>query len=487
MAVTQTRFSLKKKMIFILICMVIAIITVVSIFSFQIIDRINRTTYISRAKQLAATAAESLDAEKVKQIRDETMAIFNKTENRVSSDDWGSDAFHEYLRLYDSVSESESFRTVKEQLRIVQDNNDLSAVYLVWLDPESESTIYLADAAHEDNCPPGCFDPVLYDVDRAALEHPENGIEPDITNTKEYGWMVAAGSPVFCNGELVAFAGADIDMNIVMAERARYVFQSSAALAVLGLLAIIIGGLMTDRMIVRPINTLSETSKKYWSGHESGVRHDFSNIHIRTGDEIEMLSNSMKQMEQNINENISKLMETTQKLITTQEHAEQMDRAANIDALTKVRNKRAYDAEIRKLNDEISRGNTDIGLVMIDLNYLKLTNDRYGHEKGNEALQTLCGLICGTYRYSTVFRIGGDEFVTVLKGQDYENIGELKREFEVRMAELNDGKKPGEGVSASAGYAVFDPEKDRTIEDTFKRADYEMYRRKRQMKAVREN
>ncbi len=485
MSSAPIRFSLKKKLISLLVCTVIVIIAMAAIFSFRIIDSINQNVYTSRAKQLSATAAEMLDAKKVRQIRDEIMEIYGSTKNRVSSDDWGSDAFHEYLHRYDSVAESESFKDVKEQMRVIQDNNELSAVYLVWLDAESESTIYLADAAHDGNCPPGCFDPVLYEVDREALKNPENGVEPDITNTEEYGWIVAAGSPVFLGGELVAFVGTDIDMNKVMADRTHYVIQSTLLLAVLGICAILISIFLIDRMIVRPINKLSETSKKYWSEEDSGVRYEFSRLHIHTGDEIETLSNSMKQMELNINENISKLMDTTEKLMMTKERAEEMDRAANIDALTKVRNKRAYDTEIQAINEEIRKGNTHVGLVMIDLNYLKITNDLYGHEKGNEAIRTLCKIICDTFHHSPVFRIGGDEFVVVLKDQDLEDLEDLKREFGNKMAEQGDGKAPGEGVSAAAGYAVFDPGMDKTIEDTFMRADSEMYRRKKEMKAER--
>jgi len=193
----------------------------------------------------------------------------------------------------------------------------------------------------------------------------------------------------------------------------------------------------------------------------------------------------MKQMEQNINENISKLMDTTRTLMMTQKHAEEMDRAANIDALTKVRNKRAYDTEILEINEEIRKGNTDVGLIMIDLNYLKLTNDKYGHEQGNAAIQSLCKMICDTFHHSPVFRIGGDEFVVVLKGVDLENIEDLKAEFQWKLREASEGKEPGQGVSAAAGYAVFDPSTDKKIEDAFTRADVAMYEKKKEMKAVR--
>ena len=92
-------------------------------------------------------------------------------------------------------------------------------------------------------------------------------------------------------------------------------------------------------------------------------------------------------------------------------------RAANIDALTKVRNKRAYDLEVQRVEQELRDGKTDVGIAMIDMNFLKRTNDIYGHEQGNASLQKLCQTICGVFKHSPVFRIGGDEFVVILENQ----------------------------------------------------------------------
>ena len=477
--------SLKKKLIAVLVFIVVLIISMAVLFSYNIISSINSTMYLSRSKQLSSMSSEMLDSNKVKTIRDRVMEIYNNTDNRVSSEDWGSPEFDEYLHLYDSVSESNEFKETQKLLRTIQDNNGLWAVYLVWLDEKSDTTIYLVDAAYEDNCKPGCFDNGMYEVDREALKNPKNGIAPDITNTEEYGWLVASGSPIFADGELVAFVGVDISMNQVMSERNHFLFVSCGALSLLALIAIIISIIMIDKMIVRPINLLSDTSKKYWSGENTSVRNEFSQIQINTGDELETLSDSMKQMEQNINENITKILETTQMLIQTRKHAEEMNYAANVDALTKVRNKRAYDIEIQHINDEINDHDINVGIAMIDLNYLKLTNDIYGHEQGNIALQTLCKTICNTFYHSPVFRIGGDEFVVILRNSDYENLDELKVRLDKKLFMLQAGKKPGEGVSAAVGYAIYDSKIDKNMDDVFKRADHEMYEQKKRMKAER--
>nr|MCR5025109.1 diguanylate cyclase [Lachnospiraceae bacterium] len=49
----------------------------------------------------------------------------------------------------------------------------------------------------------------------------------------------------------------------------------------------------------------------------------------------------------------------------------------------------------------------------------------YGHDKGNMAIKKLCHLVCVIFDHSPVFRIGGDEFVVILRGNDHDHYDEL--------------------------------------------------------------
>lgn len=484
-AKTATRFSLKKKLIILIVSIIVAIILLSALFCYKGLSDINRTMYLSRTRELSDMEAALLDPQDVKSVRDRVMEIYRATENKVSTEEWGTPEFEAYLKNYRGIEDSEEFKEIIQKLRIIQDNNHLEAAYLIWFDLDTESTIYLVDASYDDYCAPGCFDPIMYEVDFAAMRDPEHKLEADITNTDEYGWVVAAGSPVYADGELVAFAATELSMNEVMAQRNRFLLIALGAMLGLAVVAITVSILMIERTIIRPINKLSDTSVKYWSSGNSAIHHEFSQLQIHTGDEIETLSNSMKQMEQNINDHITQILETTQALVATREHAEEMDKAANIDALTKVRNKRAYDIELEKVNQEIRDGKTDFGLAMVDLNYLKKTNDTYGHEYGNIMLQKLCRIICSVFQHSSVFRIGGDEFIVIFSNHDYEHLEELKENLNRSMQETEQEEHPWERVSAAVGYALFDPAMDRDMESVFKRADKQMYECKKQMKAER--
>ena len=57
--------------------------------------------------------------------------------------------------------------------------------------------------------------------------------------------------------------------------------------------------------------------------------------------------------------------------------------------------------------------------MVCDVNQLKRINDAYGHEKGDDFLVRNCQRLCQIYMHSPVYRIGGDEFLVYLTGQDY--------------------------------------------------------------------
>ena len=185
---------------------------------------------------------------------------------------------------------------------------------------------------------------------------------------------------------------------------------------------------------------------------------------------------------------MKRLSQTAMALSDTQQKAMELSVLAVKDSLTGIRNKTGYNKEIDLLKKQMAAGFTDFGVAMIDLNYLKKINDTYGHEKGNIAIVSLCKIICNTFAHSAVFRIGGDEFVVILQGLDFEYVDELIEEFKLQLELRQDSLelKIWEKTSAALGYAAFNPEIDNSYEDVFKRADEEMYKNKKAMKAARE-
>ena len=116
---------------------------------------------------------------------------------------------------------------------------------------------------------------------------------------------------------------------------------------------------------------------------------------------------------------------------------------------------------------------------MMDANGLKHINDNYGHAQGDAYLKGCSHLICEEFKHSPVYRIGGDESVAILSGEDYQNRNErvdsLRKVFE--QAYHKENAQPWERYSASVGMAEFTSE-DMNVDDVFKRADKLMYENK---------
>ena len=114
-----------------------------------------------------------------------------------------------------------------------------------------------------------------------------------------------------------------------------------------------------------------------------------------------------------------------------------------------------------------------------------MINDMYGHEKGDTYIKNSCRLICNTFKHSPVFRIGGDEFVSIAQNDDYEKRHELlsgMREHMKVLKEKGDSVPLTERISIASGMAEYDRTLDEDFSSIFKRADELMYENKYNMK-----
>ncbi|MBR0230870.1 MAG: GGDEF domain-containing protein [Clostridia bacterium] len=154
---------------------------------------------------------------------------------------------------------------------------------------------------------------------------------------------------------------------------------------------------------------------------------------------------------------------------------------AYTDSLTGVKNAHAY-SEARDAVDKLiaAGGVKEFAVAVFDLNGLKKVNDTKGHEAGDKYIKDGSRIICGHFKHSPVFRIGGDEFVAFLEGEDYKERRALMESFD-RQAEAN--LKEGLIVVAG-GISEYIHGQDHNCEKIFERADRNMYERKRRLKEM---
>ena len=155
---------------------------------------------------------------------------------------------------------------------------------------------------------------------------------------------------------------------------------------------------------------------------------------------------------------------------------------ARRDGLTGIKNKTAYGEFEAKLNQQIQSGEDVVFAIAIcDVNGLKDVNDTRGHIVGDEYIKAASRLVCNTFRHSPVFRVGGDEFVAILRGGDFEIREKLQNDFaETVKRNAFDGQ-----VVMACGISVFDKTCDHSVADVFKKADALMYQNKVSLKGAR--
>ena len=154
---------------------------------------------------------------------------------------------------------------------------------------------------------------------------------------------------------------------------------------------------------------------------------------------------------------------------------------AERDGLTGVKNITAFQKYESILQEQIDNRTMDaFSIAVFDLNDLKKINDTMGHKVGDQYICDACMLICHIFKHSPVFRIGGDEFCTVLKDEDYLNRADLVADFKEKVKKnLTFGR-----AVVAVGISTFRPADDDKVEDVFSRADEQMYKNKRELKEL---
>lgn len=159
------------------------------------------------------------------------------------------------------------------------------------------------------------------------------------------------------------------------------------------------------------------------------------------------------------------------------------ERLARLDELTGIMNKNAYSEHIKEIDEMINSDDEDpvFAVVMCDINDLKLINDTRGHSFGDEAIQKACRMICDLYPNSSVYRVGGDEFVVIVAGEDYADREQL---FEQLKKESENNERMRSGPAVACGMAHYNSGVDRCFHEVYSRADGRMYANKKEIKLV---
>jgi diguanylate cyclase (GGDEF)-like protein len=161
----------------------------------------------------------------------------------------------------------------------------------------------------------------------------------------------------------------------------------------------------------------------------------------------------------------------------------QLQKLANIDGLTGIANRRLFNTTLDKDLAQSCRKQDSLSLLLIDVDFFKLYNDRYGHVAGDSVLQkvaqTLAGSCVGTD--DLVARYGGEEFAVILPSTTIDRAREIAHRIvdNVKRLDIEHEASPLDGVlTVSIGIASQADSCDENCVELIDKADKALYRAK---------
>ena len=291
------KLSLKMKTVLGIVCMGIIISTVAIVLSYKTYSNTMDEHYQKMTLDLAETAISVLDNSKIQQYAE-------------------------------TMEKDEAYEEQREILCNIAEVND-DTQYLYILVPEEKGSFEIGSNLYDimDTDPeiemPG------HEVAYISMTEGENAVY--ISETEDYGWLCSAVVWMYDDeGRGYALMNVDISMNDVMADRMDFLRVVLFAILLAMVAACVILVLLVNRFVVNPINQVARAALQYVSdrrtsegrsastgvrristGEDGEERSAISKLNIRTGDEIQALSEAIKTMELEINEYIQDLTTVT--------------------------------------------------------------------------------------------------------------------------------------------------------------------------------
>lgn len=189
-------------------------------------------------------------------------------------------------------------------------------------------------------------------------------------------------------------------------------------------------------VLMRPMATLRKVSEDVLAGN-----YDVGNVAYNAKDDLGRTLVALKTLSDDLKKN--------------QKELEKVSELAIRDALTGLKNHRAFKQAIHRELAMVRRHDRELGIVMLDVDKFKKFNDTYGHQQGDEVLKVVGKTLEDTARTSDfVARYGGEEFVLLFPETGKEGIMQACEKFRqaIEAMKVKNINKEGEFLSVTASF-----------------------------------
>ncbi len=309
MAKTKRKYriaSLRIKSVLLVVAAAVILSAVLVSISYRTYTSTMDEHYKKLTSDLAKTAASQLDADELMRYYEEAKQLGEFDADRYDGDE-------AYRADFDARADSLKDAEYERMMKILFDikyANGIEYLYVQKLDGDQCTYIMDTDTS-EDYCQLGMVRPV--DSHSLTVENREYGI-PSYISSGDFGWLCTAMEPVFDgDGNPVALVGVDISMDKIVADRDRFLQHMIIIIGVSTIALALIIILLINSALIYPINKLSDATRSFVDERDETKTGDSAirRLNIRTGDEVEALSDSVKQMELDINNYIENLTAVT--------------------------------------------------------------------------------------------------------------------------------------------------------------------------------
>lgn len=163
----------------------------------------------------------------------------------------------------------------------------------------------------------------------------------------------------------------------------------------------------------------------------------------------------------------------------------ELEKLSMIDGLTKLENRRSFDMKYLKAWEEAKSFKSQIGLIMIDIDYFKNYNDNYGHLEGDNVLISISNAIQKSIygKNFTAARWGGEEFIILMTNVSKKEVFNLSKHILKMVLDLNISHMYSmldkKTVTVSIGQAIICPSNKILPEQFIELADKSLYSAKK--------